>query len=148
MSIKENLELDLREAMRTGKDVDKRTIRMVIAAIKMAEIEKSARLEDAAVVAILQKEIKSREETIVEARKGNRIQIITDAEAEIVVLKQYLPAQMSDEDLRVIIQRAIEESGAALPSDMGKIMKLVMPQVSGRASGDRINQMVRQLLAK
>jgi len=148
MSIKESLEADLREAMREGKDVDKRTIRMVIAAIKMAEIERGAKLDDPAVIAILQKEIKSREETIAEARKGGREQIASDAAAEILVLQHYLPRQLSDEDLRDIVLKAVEESGAAAPADMGKVMKLVMPQVAGRASGDRISQMVRQILVK
>lgn len=148
MGIKETLEIDLREAMREGKDVEKRTIRMVIAAIKMAEIERGIKLDDTAITAILQKEVKSREETIVEARKGGREQIAADAGAEIQVLQRYLPRQMSDEDLRAIVLKAVEDSGASAPSDIGKVMKLVMPQVAGRASGDRINQMVRQVLVK
>ncbi len=148
MELKLKLENDLKDAMRSGDDVKKSSIRMVIAAIKLAQVEKGDLLDDQAIVGLVQKEIKSRKESIADAEKANRPDLISAANDEIKVLEMYLPTQMTQEELTVLVQAAIIESGATLPNDMGKVMKLLVPQVQGKAPNDQISRTVRQLLEK
>jgi len=148
MDIKEKLTEAMRQAMRANDDVTRRTTRMVLAAIKLAEVDKQAALDDGAVMGLLQKEIKNRREAIEEARKADRGDLIGDNEAEIKVLEGFLPAAMPAEELRALVQAAIAETGAAAPSDMGKVMKTLMPKVAGRAAGDQVSAMVKELLGK
>jgi uncharacterized protein YqeY len=148
METKEKLEVALRDAMKAGDDVGKRTVRMALAAVRQTEIDKQIKLDEPAVLAILQKEIKTRKESVEEARKVDRSDIVAATEAEIAVLQTYLPQAMSAEELNALVQAAIAEAGATSPSDMGKVMKLVMPRVAGRAAGDQISAAVRQLLQK
>jgi hypothetical protein len=148
MELKLKLENDLKDAMRSSDDVKKGSIRMVIAAMKLAQVEKGGPLDDQAILGLIQKEIKSRKESIADAEKANRQDLISAAQAEISALEVYLPAQMSKEELTALAQTAIAESGASLPSDMGKVMKLLMPKIQGRAANDQISLTVRQLLEK
>jgi len=148
MDIKEKLTEAMRRAMRANDDVSRRTTRMALAAIKLAEVDKQTTLDDAAVMGLLQKEIKNRREAIEEARKANRSDLIDENEAEIKVLEAFLPKAMSAEELRELVQAAITETGAAAPTDMGKVMKVLIPQVAGRAAGDQVSAAVRELLAK
>ena len=148
MDIKEKLTEAMRQAMRANDDVARRTTRMVLAAIKLVEVEKQASLDDATVMGLLQKEIKNRREAIEEARKANRDDLIGENEAEIKVLEGFLPKAMSPEELRSLVQAAIAETGAAAPADMGKVMKALMPKVAGRAAGDQVSSMVKELLGK
>jgi hypothetical protein len=148
MEIKEKLTEAMRQAMRANDDVARRTTRMVLAAIKLAEVEKQAALDDAVVMGLLQKEIKNRREAIEEARKADRADLIGENEAEIKVLEGFLPKAMSPEELRALVQAAIAETGAATPTDMGKVMKELMPKVAGRAAGDQVSSMVKELLGK
>jgi hypothetical protein len=148
MDIKEKLTEAMRQAMRANDDVSRRTTRMVLAAIKLAEVEKQAALDDAVVMGLLQKEIKNRREAIEEARKADRGDLIGENEAEIKVLEGFLPKAMSPEELRALVQAAIAETGAAAPADMGKVMKALMPKVAGRAAGDQVSSMVKELLGK
>ena len=148
MELKLKLENDLKDAMRSGDDVKKNSIRMVIAAIKLAQVEKGDLLDDQAIVGLVQKEIKSRKESIADAEKANRPDLISAANEEIKALEMYLPAQLTQEELTVLVQAAIIESGATLPNDMGKVMKLLVPQVQGKAPNDQISRTVRQLLEK
>jgi len=94
----------------------------------------------------LQKELKSREETIAEAKKAGRDDLVADTEEEIVVLKKYLPEAMSAEELRVLASEVIAELEASTIRDMGKVMKVIVPRVAGRASGGDISNVVRELL--
>jgi uncharacterized protein len=148
MDTKEKLEIALKEAMRSGDDVGKRTIRMVLAAVRQTEIDKQIKLDEPAVLGIVQKEIKTRKESVEEARKVDRADIVAATEAEIVVLQTYLPQAMSAEELNALVQAAITEAGATSPADMGKVMKLLMSRVAGRAPGDQVSAAVRQLLQK
>jgi hypothetical protein len=138
----------MRTAMRANDDVSRRTTRMVLAAIKQAEVDKQITLDDSAVMGLLQKEIKNRREAIDEARKANRADLISENEAEIKVLEAFLPKAMAPDELRQLAQAAIMEAGAAAPTDMGKVMKVLMPKVAGRAAGDQVSAMVKELLAK
>jgi uncharacterized protein len=97
-------------------------------------------------LAVLQKEIKSQQETIAEAEKANRPEMVAAAQAESAVLENYLPPSLDQEQLETMVRTAIIEVGATSPADMGKVMKAVMPEIKGRASGEQVSQMVRQLL--
>lgn len=146
MSLKETLELRLRDALRANDEVTKRTIRLALSAIKMAEIDKGQPLDDAGISAILQKEIKIRNEAMQDAEKANRQDLIDDAKAELAVIESFLPKQLGDSEIEALVKEAISEVKAQSPADMGKVMKAVMPKIQGRASGDKISQIVRRLL--
>lgn len=148
MDIKTQLNESVKDAMKSGDEVRKRTLRMVLAAIKQVEVDKRTQVDDLAAVALIQKEIKNRREAIEEAKKANRSDLIGENEVEIAVLEAFLPKAMPAEELRALVQAAIEETGAAAPSDMGKVMKIVMPKVAGRAPNDMISSTVKELLAK
>ena len=142
MDIKTQLNESVKDAMRSGDEVRKRTVRMVLAAVKQVEVDKRIAIDDLAVVALIQKEIKNRREAIEEAKKANRPDLIEENEAEIKVLEVFLPKAMPAEELRALVQAAIDETGAAAPSDMGKVMKVVMPKVAGRAPNDMILSLI------
>jgi hypothetical protein len=148
MDTKEKLEIALKEALKAGDDVRKRTVRMVLAAVRQVEIDRQVKLDEAAVINIIQKEIKTRKESVEEARGANRPDIVAATEAEIVVLQAYLPAALSADELNSLVGAAVLEAGAKSPADMGKVMKLLLPRVAGRASGDQVSSAVRQLLQK
>ncbi len=148
MNLKTQLNESMKDAMKSGDEVRKRTVRMALAAIKQAEVDKRTEPDDAAVIGLLQKEVKIRREAIEEAKKADRSDLVEDNEAEIKVLEVFLPKAMPAEELRVIVQEAISETGASSPADMGKVMKIVMPKVAGRAPNDRISATVRELLQK
>ena len=148
MSIKTQLNDSMKDAMKSGDEVRKRTVRMALAAVKQAEVDKRIELDDAAVMALLQKEVKNRREALEEAKKANRADLIEANEAEINILQSFLPQAMPAEELRALVQAAIEETGAASPADMGKVMKTVMPRVAGRAPNDMVSAAVRELLQK
>jgi hypothetical protein len=148
MTLKDTLNSALQESMKSGDDIRRNTIRMTLAAIKQIEIDKRTSLGDEEIFSVIQKEIKSRRESISDALKANRPETITILENEISLLEGFLPKQMSKEELTVIIQKAIDELDAKSPSDMGKVMKIVLPQVHGQASGDAVSTIVRILLAQ
>lgn len=148
MTIKAQLNESMKDAMKSGDEVRKRTVRMVLAAIKQVEVDKRTELDDMAVIGLIQKEVKNRREAIEEARKANRADLIESNEAEISVLQVFLPKAMPAEELRALVQSAITETGASSPADMGKVMKTVMPRVAGRAPNDMVSATVRELLQK
>jgi len=148
MNIKTQLNDSMKDAMKSGDEVRKRTVRMVLAAVKQAEVDKREELDDMAVIGLIQKEVKNRRESLEEAKKANRADLVADNEAEIKVLEAFLPKAMPDEELRAIVQNAITETGASTMADMGKVMKVVMGVVAGRAPNDKISVAVRELLQK
>src|SRR5574339_1258065 len=103
---------------------------MALAAVKQVEVDKRIELDDMAVMSLLQKEIKNRRESLEEAKKANRPDLIEANEAEIKVLEAFLPKAMPADELRALVQAAVTESGATGPADMGKVMKTVMPRVA------------------
>jgi uncharacterized protein len=147
MDKKTEIENALKDAMRAGDDLRKRTLRMVIAAIRNAEVDKGAALDDAAVIAILQKEIKSRLESIEDARRAHRPDLEASSQAEIEVLKGFLPQPLSADELDVMAGQAIAECGASSIREMGQVMKVLVPRLQGRATGDQASQAVRKLLS-
>jgi uncharacterized protein len=146
MLTRELLEKSLTEAMRSKDELRKRTFRMVLAAVQLAEVEKRDPLDEAGMMAILQKEVKTRQEAIAEAEKAGRPDLAADSRAELDLLKVYLPQALSAEELEAIIRAAIAESGATTPADMGKVMKLTTPKIQGRADNREVSQLVRKLL--
>lgn len=148
MDIKTQLNDAVKEAMKSGDEVRKRTLRMALAAVKQVEVDKRIALDDMAVIALIQKEIKNRREALEEAHKANRPDLAAENEAEIAVLEVFLPKAMPAEELKALVQAAIAESGAVLMTDMGKVMKIVMPKAAGRAPNDMISATVRELLSK
>ena len=146
MDIKTKLNNDMKEAMRAKDKVAKRTLMMVRAAIQQAEKDRREELDETAVLAILQKEVKSRQETIAEAKLAGRDDLITDTAEEIIILKKYLPEEMNAEDLRALAEEIIAEVEADTIRDMGRVMKVIIPRVAGRASGGDISKVVRELL--
>ncbi|MBK6794862.1 MAG: GatB/YqeY domain-containing protein [Anaerolineales bacterium] len=146
MDTKAKLNEAMKEAMKSGDDLRKRTVRMVLAAVKQVEVDKRIELDDMAINALIQKEVKNRREALEEAKKANRSDLAADNEAEIKVLEEFLPKAMDPAELRALVQAAITETGAAAPSDMGKVMKVVMPKVAGRAPNDMISAAVKELL--
>jgi uncharacterized protein YqeY len=148
MDLKTQISDSIKDAMRSGDEVRKRTLRMVMAAIKQVEVDRRTTLDDAGVLSILQKEIKNRREALEEANKAKRADLASENEAEITVLEAFLPQAMPADELILLVEQAVAESGAASMSDMGKVMKLVIPRVAGRAPNDVISAAVRQALQK
>lgn len=146
MLTKETLEADLQSAMRAGDDVRKRTLRMVLTAIKLAEVYRRGPLDEPALLAVLQKEVKSRRETIEEAKQANRNDLVDSSQAEIDVLQNYLPQPLTPDELETLARQVIDEVEASGPGFVGKVMKVLMPRVQGRADGKVVNVLVRNLL--
>ena len=146
MNTKERLSQDLKDAMRAKDEVRKRTIRMALAAIKNTEIDNKSELEESEVIVILQKEVKSRNETIEGAEQAGRDDLIAEANSEIAILEAYLPQAISPEELEAIVAETVAEVGATSMREMGQVMQAVMPKVRGRADGKDVNQIVRKLL--
>ena len=147
MLTKNTFEDALHDAMRQKDETAKNTYKILLSSIKMVEIEKGITADDTLIQSILQKEIKMRRESINEFQKGDRADLVKLAEIEISLLEKFLPAQMSDEDIKKMAAEAIKETGAALPSDMGKVMKVLVPKLAGQASAGRISTAVRSLLS-
>ena len=146
MTSKTDLENDLKDAMRAHDEVRKSTLRMALAAIKLAEVEKRASMDEAAIMGILHKEIKSRQEAISDAQKAGRQDLEAAAQLEIGILEKYLPRPLSPDELETLARQAIGEVGASSAREMGQVMKVLMPRLAGRASGNQASQIVRKLL--
>jgi uncharacterized protein YqeY len=147
MSLRQTFEEAMFESMRKRDDLTRDTLRMVLTAIKQAEVDARKPLDDAGILSIIQREIKIRKETLSELEGSGRTDLIEKALSEINVLERYLPAQLSDEEISALALRVIQENSANAPSDMGKVMKNLLPLVQGKASPDRVSQIVRKLLS-
>lgn len=147
MSIKDTLNENLKEAMKAHDEDGKRVYRMVLSALKFAEKTSGKELEESEAVAILQKELKIRKESLDEAVKAGREEAAEEARKDIAAIEPLLPKQLSVEELRQIISDAIAEVGASAPSDMGKVMKAVMPKVKGLADNGLVSKTVKELLS-
>ena len=146
MSILNQLNEDMKTAMR-AKERDKlTTIRMIKASIQNEEIKKGAELNDEEILAILSREKKQRLESFTEFEKAGREDLTEKLTAELEVVEKYLPEQLSDEEVRTLVKETIAEVGAESIQDMGTVMSNVMPKLQGRADGGQVNAMVRELL--
>ena len=147
MTTRAQLEADLKTAMRSGDDLRKSTLRMIMAAVKLAEIDHKAALDEAGIEAIVQKEAKARREAIADAEKAGRPDLAAAGRAELALVETYLPQQLSREEILAIIRAAIAQSGASGPAAMGAVMRIVGPQTKGLADGKLVSELVRQTLA-
>ena len=145
--LKQKLTDDLKQAMKAGDKVKRSAIRMVLASIQNAEIAKQAALEEGDILGIIAKEAKKREESIEAFKQGDRQELVDREEAELAVLKDYLPKQMSRDEITEAARKIINEVGAQEPKDKGKVMPKLMAQLKGRADGQEINAVVTELLA-
>jgi hypothetical protein len=146
MKLHEKLQNSLKTAMKARDEDTKRTLRLVLSAIKLAEIEEGKEIEELRILSILQKEVKTREDLIEEAKTIEREDLIETAKKEIQILTRFLPQQMNEADLEKLAVEIIEETGAESIKDMGLIMKNLMPKLQGRASGQDASRIVRELL--
>jgi len=143
----EKLTNDMISAMK-AKDKEKLSvIRMVKAAIQLEEINKKKKLEDDDVIAIISKQIKMRKESIEEFKKANRSDLIDQTQSEIDILVTYLPTQLSEEELSKIVSEVITKVDAKVASDMGKIMKELLPLIKGKADMGQVNNMIKEKLS-
>jgi len=145
--LKQKLTDDLKQAMRAGDKVRRSVIRLAMAAIKNAEIARHAALDDTDILGIIAKETRQRQESIEAFRQGNRQDLVAQEEAELAVLKEYLPRQMTREEIIAAARQVIEEVGAQGPSDKGKVMPKLIAQLKGKADGREINAIVTELLS-
>ena len=145
--LKQKLTDDLRQAMKTGDKVKRSAIRMVLASIQNAEIARQAALEEGDILGIIAKEVRQRKESIEAFKQGDRQELVAQEEAELAVLTEYLPQQMTREEITDAARKVIEEVGAQEPADKGKVMPKLIAQLKGRADGREINAIVTELLA-
>ena len=148
MALKEQLTEDMKTAM-TAKEEGKLrlgVIRMVRSAVRQAEIDGKKELDDDGVAAVISKELKQRKDSLEEFKKGGRDDLVEKTEEEIKVLLAYLPEQLDEGEIRSLVKAAIEETGAASPKDMGKVMKALMPKTKGKADGKLVNNIVKEML--
>ncbi len=147
VSLKEKLGSDLKQAMRSGDKVRRSVIRLVFAAVKNAEIAQQTTLEGTDILGVIAKEVRLRQESIEAFKQGNRQDLVAQEEAELAVLQEYLPEQMSREEIIEAARQVIEEVGAGGPGDKGKVMSRLIPQLKGKADGREINAVVTELLS-
>ena len=136
----------LKQAMKDGDKVRRSVIRLVLSAVHNTEIAKQTALEDTDILGIIAKEARQRQESVEAFKQGNRQDLVAQEEAEMAVLQEYLPEQMSREEVIEAARRIIEEMGAQGPGDKGKVMPRLIAQLKGRADGREINAVVTELL--
>ncbi|GAB2703372.1 GatB/YqeY domain-containing protein [Paenibacillus thermoaerophilus] len=147
MSLSERLNEDLKQAMKNQDKFKLSVIRMIRSAIKYVEIEKKKTLDDQEVLEILTREVKQRKDSLQEFQKAGRDDLVEPLQREIAVIGEYLPQQLSEDEIKAIVQETIQAVGASSKADMGKVMGALMPKVKGRADGKLVNQIVQQLLS-
>jgi len=147
MSLQQRIESAMRDAMRARDARRTQTLRMAMAAAQNKRIELRRDLTDADMLDVVGKQIKQRRESIEMFRSGGREEKAADEQAEAEILAEFLPEQLSDEEVEALVQRAIADSGASGPAEMGKVMGLLAPQTKGRVDGRALSETVRRLLA-
>ena len=147
--MEDQIKSDLKEAQLAKDEMKVSTIRMLISELTYARVKKGpdAELEDTEIVAVVQRELKKRQESVEAFEKADRQELADKEKAEIEILKVYLPPQMSDEELTKIVEDAIQQTGAQSPSDMGKVIGLVMQKVGQSATGGQVSSLVKEKLS-
>ena len=146
MSLKERLQEDLKSSMKNKETVKKSVITLIRASIKQFEVDNRVELDYDGIIDVISKQLKQRNDALEEFKKANRDDLVSETEAEIKVLKEYLPQQLSEEELDIIVKETISEVGATSMKDMGKIMSAIKPKTKGRADGKLINKLVKSNL--
>ncbi len=146
MNLEQRIAEDLKDALRAGDENRKRTLRMVRAALKNAAIEARGELDDEAVLAVLQRQARQRRESISAFERGGRADLVAAEKAELAVIEPYLPRQLTPEEIEAAARRQIEALGASGPQDLGRVMRPLIEEMSGRADGRVVSEIVRRLL--
>jgi len=148
MTLKERLQEDWKTALKAKDKFKASTISMAKAAVLLAEKTDGVQLDDAKVVDVLAKEVKQRRDSVLEFEKGNRQDLVDQTKAEIEILLNYLPQQLSESEISDIVRQAVDEMGANSMKDMKAVMAIVTPKIKGRADGKMVSQLVRDSLNK
>ena len=146
MAIKDKLQDDLKDAMRQKDTIRKNVVQLIKAGVLQVEKDNKVTLDDEGVLAVIAKQLKQRRDSLPDYEKSGRDDLIAQLKREMELLMEYLPAQLTREELTEIVKNAITETGASTVKDMGKIMAAVMPKTAGRADGKEINLIARELL--
>jgi uncharacterized protein YqeY len=146
MKLRDRIEDDIRQAMRSRDQARLDALRYLKSALQLVEKSQGESLDDAGVVEVVTKQVNDRRESIRMFEQGNRADLVAKESAELAVLEVYLPPQLSDEELAGLVRQVIEEVGAATIRDKGRVMGRLMPQVRGKADGTKVNALVTQLL--
>ncbi len=143
----EKLQEEMKKALKSGDKERLSVIRMLISEIKKVQIDKKKELTDDEIIGILQRYAKQRKESIQQYKKANRQDLVEKEEKELKIVQEFLPEPLSEEELEKIVSQVIEETGASSIRDMGKVMKVVMERVKGRAEGSKVSQIVKSKLS-
>lgn len=146
MSLKDQLSEAMKQALKNKQQLRLSVIRLARAAIKNTEIDKKQELDDPQVIEVLAREVKQRRDSIEEYRKANRDDVVAELEEEISVLLEFMPQQMTEEEIRELLTKVMAEVGAKTPKDIGKVMGKVAPLTKGKADGRQVNQILQSLL--
>lgn len=146
MSLQDRLVEDIKDAMRQKDELRRTTLRMIRSAIQYEEIAKREPLDDIGVVDILSRMVRQHQESITEFQRGNRPDMVEREEAELEIVRNYLPEQLSGDEIAELARKIIADVGAAGPGDMGKVMGQLMPHVRGKADGGEVSRVVTELL--
>ena len=147
MSLKQQLTDDMKAAMKAGEKDRLGVIRLINAAIKQKEVDERVELDDAAVLAVLEKMVKQRKDSVSQYEGAGREDLAAIERAEIVVIERYLPAKLDEAAIAAVIEAAIASTGAAGPADMGKLMGVLKPQLAGQADMGQVSALVKRRLA-
>lgn len=147
MSLKDQITEDMKSAMRAKEAAKLGTIRLITAAMKQKEVDERVDLTDAMVLAIIEKMIKQRKDSIAQFEAGGRQDLADIEKAELLILSAYMPAGLSDAEIQAAVASAVEETGAAGPQDMGKLMAALKPKLAGRADMAVVSVLVKAALA-
>ena len=147
MNLRERVNEDMKSAMKARESVRLGTLRLLLAAVKQREVDERVTLDDAGVVAVVEKMLKQRRDSVEQYEQGGRNDLAGQEKAEMEILAGYLPQQLADADLEAIVAAAVAAAGAKAPSDMGKVMAMVKPQVAGRADMGKVSALVKAKLA-
>ena len=145
-NLKQKLTDDIKQAMKDGDTVKRSVLRLLMSSVNNAEIAKRADLDDGDVLGIIAKEVRQHQESIESFKQGSRQDLVDKEEAEMAILQEYLPQQLTREEIVAAAQQVIAEVGAQGPGDKGKVMQQLMPRLKGKADGKEINAVVTELL--
>ncbi len=148
MSLKQQINDDMKAAMRAKETARLGAIRLLLAAMKQKEVDERIELDDAAVVAIIEKMLKQRRDSISQYKAANRQDLVDVEEFEVGVLQAYMPQQLSEDEIKAVIAEAVTATGAAGPQDMGKVMGAVKPKLAGKADMGKVSGLIKAQLSK
>jgi uncharacterized protein YqeY len=146
MSLKARIQQDMKDALRAAEKARLATIRLILAAIKQKEVDERKELDDVEIALVLERMVKQRRESISQFEKAGRTDLVDQETAELAVIQPYLPEQLSESELNVLIEDALTQSGAVSIKDMGKVMALLKPRIQGRADMGTVSALIKARL--